>query len=68
MHFTAEQEAKLALIATKAGTNSERLVQDAALRLIEDESYSQAPPHELPVLHLGAMKQLRRRDIYDDAR
>ncbi|MBI4902827.1 MAG: hypothetical protein HY820_04280 [Acidobacteria bacterium] len=27
-----------------------------------------APPEELPLLHLGAMGPLRRRDIYDDAR
>ena len=30
VHFTAEQEAQLAQIATKEGTDAERLVKDAA--------------------------------------
>ena len=36
VHFTPEQEAQLAQIATNAGTNAERLVKDAALRLLEE--------------------------------
>ena len=36
VHFTAEQEARLAQLAAKAGTDLERLVKDAALRLLED--------------------------------
>jgi len=35
VHFTPEQEAQLAQIATKAGTD-ERLVKDAALRLLQE--------------------------------
>jgi len=35
VHFTPEQEAQLTLIASKAGTDAERLVKDAALRLLE---------------------------------
>jgi len=35
VHFTPEQEAQLAQIASKAGTDAERLVKDAALRLLE---------------------------------
>jgi hypothetical protein len=35
VHFTAEQEAQLAQIATKSGTDPEHLVKDAALRLLE---------------------------------
>jgi hypothetical protein len=68
VHFTPEQEAQLAQIATKAGTNAEHLVKDAALRLLEDEGHPSAPAPELPVWHLGAMKSLHRRDIYDDVR
>jgi hypothetical protein len=68
VHFTPEQEAQLAQIATKAGTDAERLVKDAALRLLEDEDHFHAPATELPVLHLGAMKPLHRRDIYTDVR
>jgi hypothetical protein len=38
VHFTAEQEAQLAQIATKEGTDAERLVKDAALRLLEEDA------------------------------
>ena len=68
LHFTPEQEAQLAQIATKAGTDAERLVKDAALRLLEDETHFHAPTPEFPVLHLGSMRSLRRRDIYEDVR
>jgi hypothetical protein len=70
IHFTPEQEAQLAQLATKSGTDAEHLVKDAALRLLEEEKtrlHALLAP-ELPVLHLGAMTSLRRRDIYDDVR
>ena len=38
VHFTAEQEAQLAQIATKSGTDPEHLVKGAALRLLEEEA------------------------------
>ena len=38
VQFTPEQEARLAQIATKAGTGPEQLVRDAALRLFEQEA------------------------------
>ena len=38
LHFTPEQEAQLAQIATKEGTDAERLVKDAALRLLEEDA------------------------------
>jgi hypothetical protein len=46
VHFTPEQEAQLAQIATKAGTAPERLVKDTVLRLLEGEAHpgSDAPP------------------------
>jgi hypothetical protein len=65
--FTPEQEAQLTQLATKAGTDAPHLVKDAALRLLENETRSFSVP-ELPILHLGAMKSLHRRDIYDDVR
>ena len=72
VHFTPEQEARLAQIATNAGTDAERLVKDAALRLLDNDfrPTSQAAPtnNALPVWHLGAVGPLHRRDIYDDAR
>src|SRR5437879_5217599 len=37
VHFTPEQEAQLSEIATKAGTDPERLVKDATLRLLEED-------------------------------
>jgi hypothetical protein len=68
IHFTPDQEARLVQIATKAGTDAEHLVKDAALRLLENEIGIRATVPELPVLHLGAMKSLHRRDIYNDVR
>ena len=45
VHFTPEQEAQLAQIATNAGTDAERLVKDAALRPLEsDAGFHIAPP------------------------
>jgi hypothetical protein len=38
VHFTPEQEAQLAQIATTAGIDAERLVKDAALRLLEGDA------------------------------
>ena len=37
VHFAPEQEAQLARIATNAGTDAERLVKQAALRLLEED-------------------------------
>jgi hypothetical protein len=74
VHFTREQEVQLARLATSAGIDAERLVKDAALRLLEaDPSFcgvSQPPlaKPELPLWHLGGAGSLHRRDIYDDAR
>jgi len=66
--FTPEQEAQIAQLATKAGTDAEHLVRDTVLRLLEQEPQLPAAAPELLVLHLGAMGPLHRRDIYDDAR
>jgi predicted transcriptional regulator len=37
VHFTPEQEAQLEQIASNAGIDAERLVKDAALRLLQDD-------------------------------
>ena len=42
VHFTPEQEAQLAQIAIKAGTDPERLVKDAALRLLQENAHFRA--------------------------
>ena len=68
LHFTPEQEAQLARIATNAGTAAEQLVKDVVLRLLEGETRVRPAPPELPVWHLGGVGALHRRDIYDDAR
>jgi hypothetical protein len=73
LHFTPEQLAQLDRIATNAGIDPERLVKDAALRLLEkDADFPRAaevtPATELPLWRLGSVGQLHRRDIYDDAR
>jgi predicted transcriptional regulator len=38
VHFTPEQEAQLSQIAIQAGTDAERLVKDAALRLLQEDA------------------------------
>jgi predicted transcriptional regulator len=38
VHFTREQEAQLSQIAKHNATDTEQLVRDAALRLLEDEA------------------------------
>jgi hypothetical protein len=74
VHFTSEQGAQLAQIATSAGTNTEHLVKDAALRLLAGNAPIQnalrpTRANPLPVWHLGgAVGSLHRRDIYNDAR
>jgi hypothetical protein len=67
-YFTPEQEAQLARIATKAGTDAEQLVKHTVLRLIQAESTVRPPAPELPVWDLGAIGSLHRCDLYDDAR
>ncbi len=46
VHFTPEQEAQLAHIATRSGTDPEHLVKDAALRLLQDEAHFRAAVQE----------------------
>jgi predicted transcriptional regulator len=38
VHLTPEQEAQLAQMATKAGTDPERLVKDVLVRYLDDEA------------------------------
>jgi len=68
VQLTPEQEARLAEIATNAGTAAEQLVKDVVLRLLEGEIRFRTGAAELPVWHLGGVGALRRRDIYDDVR
>jgi len=44
--FTPEQEAQLAQIATQEGTDAERIVKDAALRLLEEDARFRAAVRE----------------------
>ena len=46
VHFTAEQEAQLAQMATSAGTDAERLVKDAALRALQEDARFRAAVRE----------------------
>jgi predicted transcriptional regulator len=46
VHFTPEQEARLAQIASSTGTDAERLVKDAALRLLKDDAHFRAAVRE----------------------
>ena len=38
VHFTPEQEAQLAQMATKVGTDPQRLVKDVLVRYLDDEA------------------------------
>jgi predicted transcriptional regulator len=38
VHFTPEQEAQLAQMATKVGTEPQRLVKDVVVRYLDDEA------------------------------
>ena len=58
VHFTPEQEARLAEIATNAGTDAEGLVRDAALRLLDQAGGS--PPLRAGGV-LAEMRALRAR-------
>ena len=46
VHFTPEQEAQLAQIATSTGTDAERLVKNAALRVLEEDARFRAAVRE----------------------
>jgi predicted transcriptional regulator len=46
VHFSPEQEAQLAQIASQAGTVAERLVKDAALRLLDEDARFRAAVEE----------------------
>ena len=46
LHFTPEQQAQLAQIASRAGTDPEHLLIDAALRLIDEEAHYRAAVRE----------------------
>ncbi|MBV9402007.1 MAG: hypothetical protein JO062_28795 [Bryobacterales bacterium] len=46
VHFTPEQLQRLSQIATHAGTDPERLVKDAALRLLEGDEQFRAAVRE----------------------
>jgi predicted transcriptional regulator len=46
VHFTPEQEAQLSQIASKSGTDAERLVKEAALRLLQEDTGFRAAVRE----------------------
>jgi predicted transcriptional regulator len=46
VHFTPEQEAQLAHLATRAGTDLEQLIKDAALRLLQEDAHFRAAARE----------------------
>ena len=52
VRFTTEQEAQLAQIASRSGTDPEGLVKDAALRLLEEEARFRAAVREGIALYI----------------
>ena len=57
VHFTPEQEAQLAQLASCAGTDPEHLVKDAALRLLAGNTDT---PKEAPQLTRASPLPVRR--------
>jgi len=57
VHFTPEQEAQLAKIATKGGTDPEQLVKEVVLRLLGEDTNLAAAPGSV----LAEMRALRAR-------
>ena len=55
VHFTPEQEAQLAQIATNAGTDAEQVVKDAVLRLLQEDTRSPAVPTGSVVAEMRAL-------------
>jgi predicted transcriptional regulator len=54
VHFTPEQEAQLAQIASRSGTDTELLVKDAALRVLaEDARFRAAVQKGIDQANLG---------------
>jgi hypothetical protein len=69
VHLTPEQEAQLSQIASHAGTDTERLVKDAALRLLErDARFRDLRKHKVPPLRFApvGMTELLLRSGRDD--
>jgi hypothetical protein len=56
VHFTPEQEAQLAYIATKAGTDLERLVKDTVLRLLQPGAGDRAVTSGSVVAEMRALR------------
>ena len=56
VHLTPEQETQLAQLATKAGTDAERLVKDAVLRLLKGDAGSRAVSSEGAVAEMRAIR------------
>jgi len=56
VHFTPEQEAQLAQLATTLGADAERLVKDAALRLLEGDAGLRAVPSGSVVAEMRALR------------
>jgi hypothetical protein len=55
VHFTPEQEALLAQIATSTGTDPERLVKNAALRVMENGVGTRSVPPGTVVAEMRAL-------------
>jgi hypothetical protein len=56
VHFTPDEEAQLARLATKAGTDTEHLVKEAVLRLLEDDAGFPASPAGSVVAEMRALR------------
>jgi len=56
VRFTPEEEAQLSQIASRAGTDAERVVKDAALRLLERDARFRAAVRNTRSLHSASLR------------
>jgi len=56
VHFTPEQESQIARIATNAGTDAQRWVRDAVLRLLEGDATSHVVSPGSVIVEMRALR------------
>lgn len=68
LNVSEQTEAQITEEAQREGLSVDALLQRMINERRDSALAKQTPSPELPVLHLGPMGPLHRRDIYDDVR
>ena len=67
IHISLETESRLVEEARKLGITVDAFLEKLIAERVAGASPAEPSAPKLPVLHLGPMGSLHRRDIYDDA-